>query len=82
MEEEQIIIKLILPYRYKSKIIYPTGYWIGIYFSEELKAVVKLGYKINLIKGYEFSKLDLFTDYVKFFYDLKKKFYGTSKIYS
>jgi len=35
---------------------------IGVYFSEELKAVSKLGYQIALIKGYEFSKEYLFVE--------------------
>ena len=50
----------LLPLKYKGKTIFPTGSWIGVYFSEELKAVTKYGYKINLINGYEFSKIDLF----------------------
>jgi hypothetical protein len=67
----------LLPFRYKNKTIFPTGKWIGVYFSEELKAVTKYGYKIKLIKGYEFSKTDLFSSYVEHFYD-KKKFSTTS----
>jgi hypothetical protein len=47
-----------------------------VYFSEELKAVEKLGYKINLIKGYEFNKVDLFSNYVNFFFNLKKNSIG------
>jgi hypothetical protein len=53
----------ILPVKHNGKTIYPTGKWTGIYFSEELKAVVKLGYEVKLIEGYEFSKIDLFTKY-------------------
>jgi hypothetical protein len=48
------------------------GTWTDTYFSEELKAVQKLGYKITLIKGIEFDKTDLFSGYVKHFYDKKK----------
>ena len=62
----------LLPFKYKGKTIYPTGRWIGIYFSEELKEVIKYGYKIRLINGYEFSKADLFSDYVYHFYDKKR----------
>lgn len=50
----------------------PTGKWIGVYFSEELKAVKPYGYKINLIRGFEFNKVDLFNEYVDHFYEKKK----------
>lgn len=53
------MLKPVLPFKFEGKTIYPTGNWIGIYFSEELKAVEKLGYKITLIRGYEFTKADL-----------------------
>jgi len=62
----------VLPFHLNGKTIYPVGTWKGVYFSEELKAVVKLGYQIRLIKGYEFSKANLFESYIKYFYDMKK----------
>lgn len=34
----------------------------GVYFYEELKAVKKLGYIFTLLKGYEFSQLDVVKD--------------------
>lgn len=67
------LIRPILPYKHKGKTIFPTGTWIGTYFSEELKAVIPHGYEVKLIRGIEFSKIDLFTDYVKHFYQIKKK---------
>nr|YP_010296712.1 hypothetical protein MN596_mgp18 [Polyozellus multiplex]UMI33305.1 hypothetical protein [Polyozellus multiplex] len=66
------IIISLLPYKLNGKVIFPTGTWIGTYFSEELKAVIKYGYTVKLISGYEFSKCDLFTDYIKHFYEQKK----------
>jgi len=39
----------VLPVKYKGKTIYPTGTWQGVYFSEELKDVIKLGYIFKLI---------------------------------
>jgi hypothetical protein len=36
------ILKPLLPYKYNNKTIFPTGKFIGVYFSEELKAVVNL----------------------------------------
>src|SRR5258708_7663905 len=62
----------VLPYHLDGKTIYPVGNWKGVYFSEELKAVVKLGYQIKLIKGYEFTKIDLFGKYVNTFYEIKR----------
>ena len=55
----------LLPCKYNGKTIFPTGSLCGTYFSEELKAVLPHGYKFKFIEGYEFSKIDLFTDYVK-----------------
>jgi hypothetical protein len=62
----------VLPFHMNGKTIYPIGNWKGVYFSEELKAVEKLGYKITLIRGYEFTKIDLFTKYVKTFFEMKR----------
>ena len=62
----------LLIYRHVGKVIHPTGTWVGVYFSEELKAVQKYGYKIELIKGIEFSKVILFEVYIKHFYEIKK----------
>lgn len=37
-----------------------------VYFLlEELKVLLKYGYNFKLIRDYEFSKIDLFTRYVK-----------------
>jgi hypothetical protein len=43
-----------------------------MYFTEELKAIVKYGYKVELIKVYSFSKANIFTKYIEFFYNIKK----------
>jgi hypothetical protein len=67
------INKPLLPYKFKGKTIFPRGTFMGVYFSEELKAVKKHGYIITLIRGYEFNKIDLFSDYVNHFYGIKKK---------
>ncbi len=66
------ISKPLLPKKHKGKTIFPTGTWIGIYYSEELKAVEKYGYKVEIIKGLEFSKAKIFTDYINHFYEIKK----------
>jgi DNA polymerase type B, organellar and viral len=70
----------VLPYHSNGKTIYPVGIWQGVYFSEELKAVEKLGYKITLIKGYEFTKTDLFSNYVNTFYEIKRVATGAENL--
>jgi hypothetical protein len=62
----------LLPYKYKGRTIFPTGTWIGVYYSEDLKGMKSLGYKIPLIRGIEFSRIDLFSSYVEHFFILKK----------
>ena len=73
------MLRPVLPYHSNGKTIYPTGIWTGVYFSEELKAVSKLGYQIRLISGYEFTKADLFSKYVKMFYEIKRTKGGSEK---
>lgn len=63
----------LLPFRtISNEVIYPTGCWTGVYFSELLKEVVKHGYKVKLIEGHEFSKAKLFNNYVEHFYNIKQ----------
>ena len=69
----------LLPCKFKGKTIFPTGKWIGIYFSEELKAVLSHGYQFKYIEAYEFNKIDLFTDYVNHFYEKKRNSVGPER---
>jgi hypothetical protein len=46
--------------------------YLRCFATEELKAASKLGYKFKLLEAYEFDKIDLFSDYVDHFYDIKK----------
>jgi len=71
--------KPMLPLSRKGKIFFPTGTWKGIYFSEELKAVEKLGYKFKLGQAYEFSKEVLFKDYIDHFYNIKRTSTGPQR---
>jgi hypothetical protein len=73
------MLRPVLPFHKDGKTIYPVGSWSGVYFSEELKAVVKLGYQINLINGYEFTKANLFDSYIKYFYEIKKNSTGVER---
>lgn len=69
----------VLPFHKDGKTIYPVGTWKGTYFSEELKAVTKLGYQITLINGYEFTKANIFNKFVNHFYEIKKNSTGMTR---
>jgi hypothetical protein len=73
------MLKPVLPFKVEGKTIYPVGNWTAIYFSEELKAVQSLGYKFKLIRGYEFSKTNLFNEYVDHFFNIKRTSIGAQK---
>jgi hypothetical protein len=74
------VFRPVLPFHFEGKTVYPRGTWRGVYFSEELKAVEKLGYQITLIRGYEFTKADLFSDFVNTFYEVKRTSTGAEKM--
>jgi hypothetical protein len=44
-----------------------------------LKAVEKLGYQITLIRGHEFSKIDLFSGFIHHFHEIKKNSSGVER---
>jgi len=62
----------LLPFKVENETLHPLGSWMGIYFSEELKTIVKYGYKVEVIKVYNFSKGNIFNGYINFFYNIKK----------
>lgn len=37
------VLRPVLTYRFKGKTIFPRGLFTGVYFSEELKAVLPIG---------------------------------------
>lgn len=45
-------IKTFLPYRDKHSLVFPTGEFVGVYYSEELKYAKSLGYQITVLNGY------------------------------
>lgn len=63
----------LLPYRTKKgSLVFPTGKWSGWYFSEELKFAADNGYKIEIIRGYNFDKQEkVFTKFVSNIYEKK-----------
>lgn len=62
----------LLPVRDKGLLIFPNGKWSGWYFSEELKYAANKGYRIKVIKGYQFNKVEnMFNSYIDKLIDLK-----------
>lgn len=62
----------LLPVRNQDGIELPLGNWEGWYFSEELKFAESKGYKIKVLKGYNFSKESgVFDEYVNKIYQIK-----------
>lgn len=60
------IKKPFLPYRDKNNtLIFPTGEFVGVYYSEELKYARGLGYTVLPISGYLFERMESpFRDFV------------------
>jgi len=65
----------ILQIHHKTKsgirTISPVGSFSAWFFTEELKNALNFGYKINLIKGYTFEKVNIFSGYVNDLYSLR-----------
>jgi hypothetical protein len=71
----------LLPVRTDIGLIMPKGKWYGWYFSEELKFAISKGYKIKVIKGYNFNKEEnVFSKYVNDLYEIKSKSTGHVKV--
>jgi hypothetical protein len=66
-------IPFLIKYDTKYGLTNPLGTWKGIYFSEEIKYALKLGYRFEYIKGYEFQKKNIFKDFVINLYDKRLK---------
>lgn len=70
----------VLPLKWKNRTIYPKGKFSGVYFSEEIKDVLKIGYKIVNIKcAKRFTQGLVFNDYVKEMFELKSKSVGAER---
>ena len=58
----------------------PLGEFQGTWSSEELKFAQANGYKITVIKGYQFNKVEgIFNEYVNTLYEMKSNNSGTTK---
>ena len=63
-----------------GELITPVGKWVGLYFSEELKAYQSWGYTVKVIHGYEHEKIYPFKRYVDHFYNIKKVVKGGERL--
>ncbi|MGC8981885.1 MAG: DNA polymerase [Minisyncoccia bacterium] len=64
----------LLPYKYKNKIIYPKGHWIGFYNLNEIKFALENGYFVKplYIEYWEKNKLPNIEEFVYYWYNIKK----------
>jgi len=70
----------LLPIKTPLGLIFPNGEFEGVWTSEELKFAKEKGYKIKILKGYNFNKVEsTFTKYVKELYELKSSTKGAEK---
>jgi hypothetical protein len=58
-------------YNEKLGLISPVGKWTEIYFSEEIKYALTLGYKFKYIKGLSYKKGILFDKFVDSLYSIR-----------
>jgi hypothetical protein len=71
----------LLPVHDNDKLIFPNGIYSGIWSTEELKFAKDNGYKIKVIKGYNFNKVeDIFNKYVLELYKVKSNSTGEIKM--
>ena len=71
----------LLPVHKDNRLICPNGEFYGIWSSEELKFARSKGYEINVIKGYQFNKINnIFDSYIHDLFNKKKKSTGFLKL--
>lgn len=71
----------LLPLHINNNLIFPNGEYFGIWSSEELKFAKKNGYKITVIKGYNFNKVEnIFKEFVLFLFNKKANATGSLKM--
>lgn len=61
-------------YDEKLGLIAPVGTWVEIYFSEEIKYALTLGYKFKYLKGLSYEKGILFNDFVDTLYNIRSQY--------
>lgn len=70
----------VLPFRLKTKLIFPVGRVGGWYHSPEIEKAVEVGYKVNVHYGYVFKETDyIFRNFVEHYYKIKKEAKGSRR---
>ncbi|KAG6487538.1 hypothetical protein ZIOFF_056126 [Zingiber officinale] len=65
------ISRPFLPYKDQNSLLFPTGKFIGIYYSEELKYA---GYEIRPLRGYMFEKMSSpFEEFISNLYESRQE---------
>jgi hypothetical protein len=57
----------------KRGLIAPLGNWTAVYFSEEVKEAIKLGYKFKYIRGISYQRANIFKNYINDLYNIRLK---------
>ncbi len=74
-----LYIPYLSTYSSTNSLISPLGTWKDVYFSEEIKYALTLGYTFKYIKGYSFKKKEIvFDKYVTTLYQMRLNFKNTS----
>ena len=50
------------------------GSWHGWIFSKEMDNAVKYGYQFEILKGYQFKKTNIFSEYINKMYELRLQY--------
>jgi hypothetical protein len=70
----------LLPIKTKEGLIFPNGKFAGTWTSMELQYAASKGYKIKVIKGYQFTKkYNVFDEYVHSLSEQKDKLQGSQR---
>jgi len=82
IEIPKTTLKPFLPYKFEGRTIFPTGVLRGIYFSEEVKAILKYNPGSKLIeipRFLEFTTCRPFVEVIKSLYNMKKNSIGAPR---
>ena len=73
--------KIPLLYKKNTELTFPTGKFIGVYDSSEIIEAIKNGTKVKVLYGYYFEdKINLFKEYVNYYYEKKNEFASEIKL--
>jgi len=69
-----IYIPLLPKHSVFEGIVTGLGNWKAVYFSEELKTAVSLGYRVKILKSFRFRRGKIFSDFVNEIYSVRSLF--------